>query len=34
MGQRHEIVYGLFVRLAGNKRDIVDEVLVQELQVA
>jgi hypothetical protein len=33
-GQRHEIVYGLFVRWAGKKRDIVDEVLVGELQVA
>jgi hypothetical protein len=25
---------GLFVRWAGKKRDIVDEVLVRELQVA
>jgi hypothetical protein len=33
MGQRHEIVNGLFVRWAGKKRDIVDEVLVQQLQI-
>jgi hypothetical protein len=28
------IVYGLFVRWAGKKRDIIDEVLVRELQEA